>query len=472
MLKDETHQFEEIKDKEEVNDRQKWSFFRKKTFISILVIIVLLVIIGAILYKLSGNHSSQSPGKLLQNTRNEVSPASQSDIIDGYPRECEKRMGFDNYRSFNAFALDPANSNTMYVAVEYKGVYKSQDGGKTWNAKNKGLRGYPSKKNPQFPCPEQHPLLVVDPTNSQRLLLTSAANPGTLKDMNSESGGVYESLNGGESWHLLFNEKMNAWTYEALVIDPANPQTIFVGTTAMPASHNQADPNKIFVTQGIVYKTNDGGKTWKELPTGIVSYLRSGHLFINPDNSNHLLFTTLALPPNKGGGTIQSKQVGVLETRDGGKTWKKMETLPEDLRAIRESAVAPSNFNNIFLSIAKSNEEEVKLYSLDRGKTFNVVTTQVNFFRYDPHDSTGLRLLGLNLYTTPRTLFESLDGGKTWNSYSSIPKEATNELRISNIIWDPQNKNVVFLNGDEGKVWKSEDGGKTWQLILSLEILK
>ena len=432
--------------------------------IPIIIVVVLLLVFAVVFFKPFSNRSSTFVGETFQK--------APSDLIDGHPHECQKRMGFDNWRTDQSFSVDPQDSKLMYVAVEYKGVYKSQDGGVTWAKKNQGLRGYPSQGNPQVPCQEQHPLLVVDPSNSNRLLLTSPSSAGTLKDMNSENAGLYESLDAGESWHQLFSEAMNVWTYTAFAFDPTNTKTIYVGTSAMPANYDGADPNKIFVTKGVVYKTKDGGKTWKELPTGLVPYLRSWKLFINPKDSNHLFLATMATPPNRGGGKIQSEQLGILETKDGGETWTQLESLPKADRAIMASDIAPQNFNNIFISVSRSNEEEIKYYSVDAGRTFNEVATAVNMFKFDPHDPQGLRLLGYSLYASPPFIFESLDGGKTWHTYSSIPKEVTNELRISNIVWDPKNKNIVYLNGDEGRVWKSDDNGKNWQLILSLENLK
>lgn len=451
-----------------------WSRFtgfrNKKTGFALIPLAIAIVIsfsVGAIVVKTLTDNKPNPFNKAFQKAKKSL---SQGDLIDGYPHECQKRMGFDNWRTFRSFAIDPQDSKILYVAIEYKGVYKSQDGGKTWTSKNKGLKGYPSKNDPQIPCQEQHPLLTVDPSNSKRLLLTSASSPGTLKDMNSENGGVYESIDAGESWHQLFNENMNAWTYEALALNPKDTSTVYVGTTAMAASYDEADPNKTFVKKGIVYKTQNAGKNWEELATGIVPDLRSGRLFVNPDDPAHIIFTTIALPSNKGGGVVRDEQLGIIETKDAGQTWKQVESLPKNQRAIAEAEIASQNFQNMFISVRSSNGGESKYYTLDGGKTFNNTTTSLNLFRYDPHDLKGLRLLGYNLFSG-RSLYESLDGGKTWQTYSDLPKEVNNELRISNIVWDPNNKDVVYLNGEKGKIWKSENNGKTWQLILSLDTI-
>lgn len=440
------------------------------TLVPIIVIIVLLLASAFIVFKFSGKHSPPFIGDTFNKIKDNVPKQNQSALIDGYPHECEKRMGFDNWRTFSSFAIDPQNTNTLYVAVEYKGVFKSQDAGKNWQEINKGLRGYPSKSNEKQPCQEQHPSLVIDPTNSNRLLLTSASSPGKLTDINSENGGLYESTDAGENWHQLFSQDMSAWTYEAIAIDTKNPQTLYVGTTSMPASYDEADPNKIFVKDGIIYKSTDSGKNWKELKTGFVPNLRSGKIFINPKNPNHILFTTLALPSNRGGGKVESQQLGILQSTDGGENWKPLESLPKDQRAITKADIS-NNFQNIFISANQSNQTELMYFSLDGGKTFAQTQTQVNVFKFDPHDPNGLRLLGFNVYANSRSLFESLDGGKTWHDFGNLPQEASNQLRVSNIVWNPNDRNLVYLNGEKGNVWKSQDGGKTWENILNLSKL-
>lgn len=430
----------------------------------------LFVILGAIILLAVGllrrPTNNSLPRFITQLAKN-----STSEIISGYPHQCQKRMGFDNWRTFNALAVDPQDSQTLYVAVEYKGVYKSQDGGQTWVAKNQGIRGYPDQDNPQLPCPEQHPSLIIDKKDSQRLLMTSASSPGKLTDMNSESGGLYETTDGGETWHQLFSDNMSAWTYEALAIDPTDSETIYVGTTAMAASYDEADPNIIFVNEGIIYKTTNSGKKWQELKTGLVPDLRAGKIFINPENASHLIFTTMALPANKGGGQVKNDQLGILESKDGGESWTQLTSLPQSARAVAEADLAPTNFNHMFMTARLADGNEDKYYSLDGGKSFNQVRTTVNLFRYDPHDTQGLRLLGLNIFTSSRSLFESLDGGKTWTAYGSLPKEVSNDLRVSNIVWDPSNANTVYLNGDQANIWKSTDKGRTWVNILNLEKL-
>ena len=95
----------------------------------------------------------------------------------------------------------------------------------------------------------------------------------------------------------------------------------------------------------------------------------------------------------------------------------------------------------------------------------------VNFARYDPKDGTGMRLIGINLYAQPNDIFESLDGGKTWNAVGKLPDGITSDHRVSNIVFDPIDKNVIYMNSDLARVWRSADKGSTWEVLLNINTL-
>jgi ABC-2 type transport system ATP-binding protein len=86
-------------------------------------------------------------------------------------------------------------------------------------------------------------------------------------------------------------------------------------------------------------------------------------------------------------------------------------------------------------------------------------------------------LLGYAPFASDSTsLWQSHDGGATWTPLGgSLPKEVdgqANGVRISNIVWDPNNANMVYASGNKGLVWKSTDGGKTWTTLATLKSFK
>lgn len=392
---------------------------------------------------------------------------SNSSVMPVHPTPCKPAHGFDDYRTDQTFAINPANNKEMYVNVEFKGLYKSIDGGENWKLSTNGLEAWPRTDDPAKPCYLEYYSTYIDPLNPQRVLLVGGAAPGKVSEPMYKPGGLHESLDGGKNWRQLFYGSMNAYT-TYMVTDPKNSKVMYVTTAALPSSNNQAHKNVIFVKEGVVYKSVDAGKTWKELPTGFVPHTRVTGIAISSKDSEHLMISTMASPPNSGGGKILENQVGILETTDGGKTWELLDGLPEKFRALRIFA-ASANLNSLFVVGQYGTEEEQTFYSVDGGETFNEGPRQINFARFDPHDKTGLHLFGFSVYAQPNDFWESLDGGKTWNVVGSLPDDVDNDTRVSNLVWDPQDKDTVYLNGDIGRVWKSADKGKTWKRILDLK---
>jgi hypothetical protein len=397
-----------------------------------------------------------------------------SDVLPG-SFECKPRYQYDFYRTDNTLTIDPFDTRIMYVNVEHKGFFKSVDGGGIWVQKNKGIKSPARADDPTKPCYEQA-FIAMDPKNPKHLILTGGFGPGNSK--------IYETFDGAETWKLLTDSLVAATGY-VLVFDPNNPKTIYYPTHAEPASNTEADPNNFFVTIGLVERSKDGGKTWQELPTGFEKYMSATNLKINPSNSNHLLVSTYTAGSgggSRGGGRRADNaiQYGILQSMDGGMTWQKLPSLPENYRAVMSLQVSPTKFTHVYAAPEASGSNPAKaFYSLDGGVTFRESNRAIDLALYDPYDSSGLHMLGLQVQPTlsipsvPDKLYESRDGGATWNIYADLPAGVTPEekTRISKIVWDPKDNRTIYLSGRGGNVWKSTDAGKTWQVILNLDKL-
>jgi photosystem II stability/assembly factor-like uncharacterized protein len=172
-------------------------------------------------------------------------------------------------------AIDLKNSQTLYADAEIDTgigkLFKTSDGGLTWNAIDTGMRGLISGGVGAF---------AVDPSDSQVLYLGKAVTFIAPSDVSSSNNvnvdfGVFKSVNGGESWSPV-NSGLTDGYITSIIIDQRNSQIIYAGTGS-----------------GLVFKTADGGTNWIAVNVGLPSVaIRS--LVIDPSNSRIIYAGTSA----------------------------------------------------------------------------------------------------------------------------------------------------------------------------------
>src|SRR3954469_15259792 len=236
---------------------------------------------------------------------------------------------FDSVRDaevVGAVEVAPSNGNTIYVGTgdlitgggiaEGNGMYKSTDGGATWT--RTGL-----EKTKQIPS------IVVDPRDANVVLV---AAQGDIRHK-SEDRGVFRSTNGGASWtRTLFVSDSIGIQKLAIAFD--RPDIVFATTvrhyTAPPPSGPPVvPPGGLFgggAGQGAqgptgtsIYKSLDGGVTWKELTGGGLPRIsgRTSIAVANGTNAQRIYFTT---------------NIGLFRSDDGGATWKQMDASDTRIR--------------------------------------------------------------------------------------------------------------------------------------------
>ena len=404
------------------------------------------------------------------------------EMLKKYLNENGMDCSWSSRSTFESFAIDPSDNNVMYIAVRSEGVFKSIDRGETWRKIDSGILAYKNMNVPGEYCFESGKL-VIDPTNTNRVLLAPLdINSGTITDPYTETAGVWETLDGGETWRQLANGEMNVGGAGALAIDPNNPDTIYFGIFSGRASYGEADPNKEFNTVGVLYKTLNGGETWVELPTGLIEGLQGMKVFVDPDNSQRIMHLTQAHTHiyYDNGSYVEvplDEQLGPLISEDGGNTWTSLaDKLPFQYQAIWEGDVAEQNFDHVIVRPDRfgpgvtHETKKMTLYSLDGGVSFSESDTYIHVPRYDPHDPDGNHLIGY--YHIYPNLMESRDAGATWTILAPPPQEIKdNDIYMTNIVWDPVDSDTIYMNGEWGHLWRSEDGGLSWTKILDHEQL-
>ena len=137
---------------------------------------------------------------------------------------------------------------------------------------------------------------AVDPANPARYFVAAA------------SGGVWKTVNNGTTWTPVF-DKEGSYSIGAIALDPKNPLTVWVGTGENNSQRSVSYGNGL-------YRTDDGGKTWKNVGLKMSEHI--GRIVIDPKDSNTVYVA--AQGPLWGPGGDR----GLFKTSDGGKTWKKI----------------------------------------------------------------------------------------------------------------------------------------------------
>jgi photosystem II stability/assembly factor-like uncharacterized protein len=193
---------------------------------------------------------------------------------------CGESLPYDTLPAF--VSVSYLNSKELYVGYDGKGIFKSFDGGNTWQTSNDGL-----------------------PNLSVRCMAVSPRDPNLLYA--GIMGGVAISTNGGKFWHMSSGFKRNV-NVNAIVIDPKNPQFLFAGTGGAG-----------------VFKSGNGGVSWIDVNQGLSS-LSILALHIDPENPDIVLAGAYH-PATPTDFYVGKSNGGVFRTTDGGRTWQETSLL-------------------------------------------------------------------------------------------------------------------------------------------------
>ena len=299
-------------------------------------------------------------------------------------------------RTQRSLAVDPTDDETLYIGVEQPGFFKSADGGETWRKVSTGIKAW-DRLDGAGVCYEEFYSTIIDPSDPSRICISMAGGPGTVALLTSAgNNGVYCSDDGAETWEQRVGPTMNAAVY-ALAADPRDFGTMYAGVNGGPCSNLPpvCGPETYFNTTGAIYKTTDGGATWLELDALYHRNLRVISVQVDQNNPDVIVaatFSKLSGPGQDHGNFEDAPQLGLLRSVDGGLSWSSfMSGMSDDPRerALLGMKTAPANGSRMFLT-ASSN---TSYWSEDGGRSFHNAR-RIAAFAFDPHDPTGLYLLG------------------------------------------------------------------------------
>ena len=316
---------------------------------------------------------------------------------------------FDKYcQSIGAIAIDQKNNKTIYAGTGESnmrnsvsignGLYKSTDGGDNWT--KVGLDST-----------EHIARIVINPKNSA---IVYVAAPGPLW-CDSKHRGLYRSTDAGKTWEkiLFVNEKTGC---AEVAIDPLNPDVIYASTwefRRLPYLFNSGG-------QGSgMYKSVDGGKTWKELSNGLP-----------PKPFGRIAFALAPSAPNNIVAIVESNETGLYISGDGGDSWKKQS-------AVANVVARPFYFSTIVID-PKDPKRVYRpafkfSYSVDGGYSFAEASSDGAAVHADHHalwinpNNTNQLYLG-----TDGGMYFSLDKGATWLFVQNLPVGQFYHVAIDN----------------------------------------
>lgn len=334
-----------------------------------------------------------------------------------------------------AVAGVPSQPNVFYMAQVNGGVWRTDDYGRTWT-----------------------PIFDEQPTGSVGAIAVSASKPsiiyvgsgeGLQRPDLSVGDGIYKSTDAGRTWtHLGLRDGQQI---AQVAVDPRDPDRVLVAVAGHPYGPNEE--------RGI-YRSVDGGKNFekvlfKDENTG------GADVIIDPSNSD---VAYAALWEARQGpwenAAWNGNGGGIYKSTDGGKTWRQLTNgLPQGIIQANLS-VSASSPKRLFASVASAGQ--VNLYgSDDAGENWAVATTDnrpagrigggdLSVPRIDPKNPDVI-------YVASTVCWKSTDGGKTWVGFRGAPGgDDTQGIWIS-----PNNSEVILLGYDQGAII-TVNGGKTW----------
>src|SRR5580704_4904715 len=382
----------------------------------------------------SGIYRSENGGELWTKLRGIPGTHRRTHVIAQDPRDADTvfagtTLGLfqspDRGRSWlhlsteqvNWMVFDPQDPRVLYLATEFAGILKSRDSGQTFAAMNRGFAN--------------HSLTQI--TGSGTQLYASSIYEG-------RHGGVFRSVDGGLDWTLCADEEALAGRNLTSLV-------------AVPSRKDAATrPDLLFAASADdVLKSVDGGKTWSRL--AIQPKASAGH---PPQHFGRIRIQSLQVVQLDKLVLFAGTQSGLFRSSDAGSSWERLNTA--GIAGVPVLAVYAPPRGDSRLAVRTGGG---LFLSEDGGRNWRLaVLPGTDYYVYDlalPMDRDQPILAA-----TSRGLLESADGGANWKLITDgVPAATVNSVRFH-----PAGSGEAFLI-QYGKVYRSLDGGTSWQLFPS-----
>ncbi|MEX1002453.1 MAG: T9SS type A sorting domain-containing protein [Crocinitomicaceae bacterium] len=353
---------------------------------------------------------------------------------------------------FNALAMSPTDQNVIYAGAANGGIFKTTNGGTSWNPIFDDLAYLAIGE------------IEIDPTNENTLYVgTGDKNFGGGSHLGN---GVYKSTDAGTTWSHLGLEQTGIIT--EITIDPTNANRIFVSTLGNTYEKT---------TERGVYRTTDGGVSWQNVlfisdSSGVID------MVMDPSDPNILYasgFNRINLP-------FQAKVTGpdanIYKTTDGGDTWTELTNgLPTGEHSRIGLAISNTSPNTLYASYTDGGSQDIlDIYkTTDAGANWSALNVhsgglptdaQGGFGWYfgevymNPYDNDQLIVPGVDM-------FKSQDGGATWTQ--NVPDWWDYDVHADKhaILFLDANSYIIATDGG---LYKTTNNGASWLDIENIPV--
>jgi photosystem II stability/assembly factor-like uncharacterized protein len=339
------------------------------------------------------------------------------------------------------------NPDVMYVGTASGGLWKSTSGGIKWD--------------PIFDKEITASIGAVAIQQSNPSIIWVGTGEGNPRNSLNGGYGIYKSLDGGKNWISMGLEKTRH--IHRIKIDPMNPNTVYVGAIGSPwGEHPERG----------VFKTTDGGQTWEKVlfvnnKTGVAD------LIMDPTNPNKLIAAMWEHKRDPWFFNSGGSGSGLYMTHDGGKNWKKL---------TEEDGLPKGNLGRIGVAIAAGKPNIV--YALIEAKKNALYKSEDGGFKWkkvnDKDDIGNRPFYYSEIYVDPEnenrvfSVFTyvnvSQDGGKNFDELMPAYGVDNGVHPDHHAFWIHPDNGQFMMDGNDGGLNISKDGGITWRFIGNLPV--
>ncbi len=332
----------------------------------------------------------------------------------------------------------PDDIFTFYMGATGGGVWKTTDGGNTWNNISDGFFNTTGIGD-----------ITPAPSNPDIIYVGTGESP--VRGVKTSHGdGLYKSTDAGKTWKHMGLQKTRH--ISDVYVHPNNPDKVYVAAQGNPWGPNEE--------RGI-YLSEDGGVTWDKIlyvneNSGIVD------MTVDPNNPDFMMVASWEFWRKPW--IVHSGGPGshIYKTTDGGKNWKTITKGLPELKGKMGVDISPANPNIVYIAIDALGEKAGVYRSDDAGESFkqmtNDATTYARSWYYmhiiaDPNDEDELWVM--NSFA-----MKSIDGGKTFKGIKGSHVDH-HDLWIN-----PKNSDIM-VNANDGGGSVTFNGGETWSSMFN-----